>query len=129
MIVEAFVLCDAATEQNGKLNILGAFDKIWVKKIPVKHRRFEVATRLRCLKAGIRSIKIIFTNPDGKFIGPKLEGNIDFAKDNGVGNVILTCYGIEFEKLGKYKVDLLIDNKVVASNPLHITKLTQENKK
>ena len=36
MNIEAFLLCDAATDQQGKLNILGAFDNLYAKKIPTK---------------------------------------------------------------------------------------------
>ncbi|MHC4882477.1 MAG: DUF6941 family protein, partial [Planctomycetota bacterium] len=32
--MEAFLLCDAATDQNGKLNVLGAFDNIFAKETP-----------------------------------------------------------------------------------------------
>jgi len=35
MRLEVFSLCDAATSEKGKLNILGAFDTIWVSKIPL----------------------------------------------------------------------------------------------
>ena len=32
MEVEAFLLCDCATDQQGKLNILGAFDRLYTTK-------------------------------------------------------------------------------------------------
>ena len=37
MNIQVAVLCDAATEENGKLNLLGAFDTIIAQQIPATH--------------------------------------------------------------------------------------------
>jgi len=50
MNIELFVLCDAATDQQGKLNILGAFDSLWAQKVPVSHPQCAVALRIRFSK-------------------------------------------------------------------------------
>ena len=47
MRVEVFSLCDAATTDGGKLNLLGAFDAIWVKTMPVVHAQCAIALRVR----------------------------------------------------------------------------------
>ena len=43
MNIEVFSLCDAATNDRGKLNILGAFDTIGLVKLPGVHLQCSVA--------------------------------------------------------------------------------------
>jgi hypothetical protein len=78
MEVEAFILCDCATDQQGKLNILGAFDRLYARKIPAVHPACAVAVRLRFSKIeeGDHTIRINFIDADGNPAGPVLERNI-----------------------------------------------------
>ena len=127
MNIETFLLCDAATQQQGKLNVLGAFDNIWAKKIPAKHPACSIATRIRFSKIedGNHSVKINIIDLDGQNIGPKLEGNISVQTksnvDSSVTNLILNIQGLEFKKYGQYRVNLAIDGQEVASLPLRVT--------
>ena len=47
MYIEVMALCDAATESQGKLNILGTFDTIFTQKLPVMCSHSAVALRVR----------------------------------------------------------------------------------
>ena len=129
MNIEAFLLCDAATDQNGKLNVLGAFDNVFAKETPVRHRMCSIAARIRFSKieAGDHTVKIFVIDADGNFIGPKLEGGIsvrigDNASTAAV-NLILYMQNIEFQQFGQYQIDLAIDGTVQASLPLHIRQI------
>jgi hypothetical protein len=129
--MEAFLLCDAATDQNGKLNVLGAFDNIFAKETPVRHRGCSIAARIRFSKieAGDHSVEIFIVDADGNSIGPKLEGGIsvrigDNAPD-AVVNLILNMQNLEFQRYGQYQIDLAIDGAVLASLPLHIRAVPQ----
>ncbi|MHC4906307.1 MAG: DUF6941 family protein [Planctomycetota bacterium] len=131
MNMEAFLLCDAATDQNGKLNVLGAFDNIFAKETPVRHRGCSIAARIRFSKieAGDHSVEIFIVDADGNSIGPKLEGGIsvrigDNAPD-AVVNLILNMQNLEFQRYGQYQIDLAIDGAVLASLPLHIRAVPQ----
>ncbi|MHC5119734.1 MAG: DUF6941 family protein [Planctomycetota bacterium] len=131
MNMEAFLLCDAATDQNGKLNVLGAFDNIFAKETPVRHRGCSIAARIRFSKieAGDHSVEIFIVDADGNSIGPKLEGGIsvrigDNAPD-AVVNLILNMQNLEFQQYGQYQIDLAIDGAVLASLPLHIRAVPQ----
>ena len=53
MNIEAFLLCDAATDQLGKLNILGAFDNIFTKKVPFVHPACTIVARIRFEKKAL----------------------------------------------------------------------------
>lgn len=126
MNIESFLLCDAATDQQGKLNVLGAFDNIFAKELPIRHRACSIATRIRFSKieAGDHAVRIFIIDADGNSVGPKLEGNIAVRiGDNAstaVVNLILNIQNLEFKQFGQYQIDLGVDGSVQASLPLNI---------
>lgn len=129
MNIEAFLLCDAATDQQGKLNVLGAFDNIFTQKTPVQYPACAVAARLRFEKVeeGEHSIRIYIMDEDGASVGPKLNGNITVRVPENVGtavaNLILNIRGLEFKRFGKYRIDLAVDGNIQASLPLRVNQV------
>ena len=77
MDIEAFLLCDAATDQHGKLNILGAFDRIFAGEVPMTHPACSVAARIRFdrIEEGQHEVRLLMIDQDGKTLGPKLKAN------------------------------------------------------
>lgn len=126
MNVEAFLLCDAATDQRGKLNVLGAFDTIWAKQLPITHPACSIALRIRfeTSECGEHPVKIQIIDQDGNRAGPKLEGNINVRAGEGRGstitNLILNIQGLKFEGYGEYRIDLIIDNQKIADLPFAV---------
>ena len=129
MNIEAFLLCDAATEQQGKLNVLGAFDNIYAKKVPTMHPACAIAARIRFKKVeeGNHSVRIQIIDQDGKNVCPKLEGKISVrtmpGHDSTLANLILNIQRLEFKQYGQYRVDLAIDNKIEGSLPFHVREI------
>ncbi len=127
MNIEAFLLCDAATDQLGKLNVLGAFDNIYFQKVPAQYPACALAARVRFekIEEGNHPIRIFIMDEDGASIGPKLEGGISVRVaqhySTSVANLILNMRGLEFKRFGNYQVDLAIDGNIVASLPLRIS--------
>ncbi|HHT9115304.1 MAG: hypothetical protein HY607_04970 [Planctomycetes bacterium] len=121
---EVFVLCDAATETVGKLNILGAFDNIYSRFAPATHPQCAIALRVRFnqIEKGEHKIRVNIVDEDGKLIMPSLDAkiNVDFPQnmDSSIANLILNIHGLKIEKFGKYSVDLAIDGRQEASLPL-----------
>jgi carbon monoxide dehydrogenase subunit G len=132
MNIEAFLLCDAATDQQGKLNVLGAFDNIFAKQLPAVHPACAIATRVRfdSIEEGPHSVRIQIIDQDGRNIGPKLEGNIAVRLvpnlDSTVTNFVLNIQGLEFKQYGKYRIDLAIDGDIKASLPLQMSKVPSQ---
>ena len=122
---EVFVLCDAATETVGKLNILGAFDNIYSRPSPATHPQCAIALRVRFnqIEKGEHKIRVNIVDEDGKLIMPSLDAkiNVDFPQnmDSSIANLILNIHGLKIEKFGKYSVDLAIDGRQEASLPLN----------
>lgn len=127
MNIEAFLLCDAATDQQGKLNILGAFDNIFAKNVPAVHPACAVAARIRFEKKaeGNHPIRINIIDEDGKSIGPNLQGNINVRigdkMDYSTANIVLNIQRLKLEKYGRYWIELSIDNETKRSLPFNLT--------
>lgn len=134
MNVESFLLCDAATDQQGKLNVLGAFDNIFAKQVPIHHPFCSIASRIRFSKneQGEHLVMVSIVDSDGNSIGPRPEGKItvQVADDinSAVLNLILNIQGIEFKEYGYYQIDLLIDGEVRASLPLRVIQPLSQSK-
>lgn len=126
MQIEVFVLCDAATADYGKLNILGAFDTIWVQQVPLVHPQCAVALRVRfsLIERGEHKVLVKLIDLDGKDVIPPGQGhiNVNFSDEQGSGsaNLILNIHGLKLEKFGEYSIDLAIDGQEKASVPLFV---------
>jgi hypothetical protein len=126
MNVEAFLLCDAATDQQGKLNVLGAFDSIYTEKVPTIHPACAIVARIRFEKAeeGSHPVKITIIDEDGKSIGPRLDTTASVRIPDGmvsiVSDLILHLQRIPLTNYGGYRIDLAIDGQIRASLPLNV---------
>ena len=136
MDIEIITLCDAATDQMGKLNILGAFDTIYAESFPYKHHMCAVALRIRFSKIeqGQHSLRLNFVDEDGKDVLPPLKGEIGIRmnedKQSLASNMILYVNGITFNRPGHYSFDLAIDGRSDKSLPVFVRqrKRLEQNK-
>ena len=134
MKTELFILCDAATDYQGKLNILGTFDAIWSKQIPAVHPFCAVALRLRFSKIeeGEHKIKISIIDEDGNAVVKPVEANVriqfkDTPLTSMATNMILNLQGLKFPGFGEYSIDLAIDGRHEASLPLYVRKIPEQS--
>lgn len=133
MKVEMFVLCDAATEHMGKLNLLGTFDSIHARQVPAAHPFCAVAMRLRFERSerGDHRIRVNLIDADGQLVIPSLDANLQvrFAEEapSFAMNLILNLQGIRFVRFGEYSIDLIADGQPVASLPLFVRQMPSPN--
>lgn len=127
MDVEAFLACDAASDQFGKLSVLGAFDAIMAPAAPVVHPQFSIALRIRFKKSESSNhpFRLNVIDEDGKSIFPKpFDGNVNVqiqdAESSAVINVVVNLRDVKFEKFGRYSIDLTMDGKMRGSLPLFV---------
>ena len=124
MIIQMAVLCDAATEDNGKLNVLGAFDTIFTPQLPAVHPQCAIALRLTFSPhdEGERVMNLHFVDADGRAIMPDINLPVHVAIPGdshfGTRNFIIHIQQLKFENPGLYSIDLALDAKSVASIPL-----------
>jgi len=125
MNIQVAVLCDAATNDNEKLNLLGAFDAICTPQLPAVHPQCSVALRVTFFSAdeGQRQLTLNFINADGHSIMPnfppvpvevRLPEDMHFLTRNFIVNI----QQLKFPEAGLYSVDVRFDGETQASIPL-----------
>jgi len=124
MNIQVAVLCDAATDDNGKLNLLGAFDTIYARDLPAIHPQCAVALRVTFLSGdeGKRQLKLNFVDADGRAIMPPIEIPVEVVLPEdmhfGTRNFIINIQQLKFDEPGLYSVDISMDGQSQASIPL-----------
>ncbi len=124
MNIQTAVLCDAATDDNGKLNLLGAFDTIYARELPAIHPQCAVALRVTFLAGdeGKRQLKLNFVDADGHAIMPPIEIPVEVALPDdmhfGTRNFIINIQQLKFEAPGLFSMDLSLDGQPQANIPL-----------
>lgn len=125
MNIQVAVLCDAATDDNGKLNLLGAFDTIYARELPAVHPQCSVALRVTFFSGdeGKHTLRLNFVDADGRSIMPDfppipvevvLPDDVHF----GTRNFIINIQQLKFDEPGLYSVDIALDEQSQASIPL-----------
>ena len=133
MKIEVFALCDAATDNRGKLNILGTFDQIYAASMPVVHPACAIALRMRFdkMEEGAHKVNLQLVNPDGQPVFQPMEGEVQPRMADDVGsvavNLILNFQHVKFESFADYQIDLTIDDLSVASLPLRVREIPQQH--
>jgi hypothetical protein len=125
MNIQVAVLCDAATDDNGKLNLLGAFDTIYARELPAVHPQCSVALRVTFFSGdeGKHTLRLNFVDADGRSIMPDfppipVEVTLPEDVHFGTRNFIINIQQLKFEEPGLYSVDISFDDQSVASIPL-----------
>jgi hypothetical protein len=124
MEIQTAVLCDAATDQFGKLNILGTFDTIQTHALPAIHPQCSVALRMTFNKVeeGQHKVKLNFVDEDGHPVMPDIDVPIDVVVPDDTifisRNFIVNIQKLKFDKSGLYAINLALDSHQVGSIPL-----------
>ena len=130
MQVKLALLADYANVTgDGKLNILGIFDRINLVQVPAVHPQMHLILRLEAHAAERdrpHKIEIRLQDPDG---GTIFEVNGDIVP-HGEGalpistNQILTLNNLQLEKIGAYKFVVFINNDLKSELPLYVEFVT-----
>ena len=124
MNIQIAVLCDAATDYNGKLNILGTFDTIITSQLPAVHPQCSIAMRLAFTKIeeGSHKVKMNFVDEDGRLVMPSIDMPVDVVVPNElnflVRNFVINIQQLKFEKPGQYSIEVAVDGRSETSIPL-----------
>jgi len=97
MNIQVAVLCDAATDDNGKLNLLGAFDTIYTQQLPAIHPQCSIALRVTFSHEdeSAHKLRLNFVDADGGSIMPGIDipvevvlpGDSHFGTRNFIVNI------------------------------------------
>jgi hypothetical protein len=125
MNIQVAVLCDAATNDNEKLSLLGAFDAICTPQLPAVHPQCSIALRVTFFSGdeGHHTLRFNFVDADGRSITPnfpaiqvevKLPDDLHFL----TRNFIVNLQQLKFDNPGLYSVDIRLDDESQCSIPL-----------
>ncbi|MDB6052840.1 MAG: hypothetical protein JWN25_363 [Verrucomicrobiales bacterium] len=129
MNIQVAVLCDAATDYQGKLNLLGTFDTIYTSRLPAIHPQCSVALRVvfQKIEEGAHKLKMNFVDEDGKLVMPSLDVPVEVTLPESEQflskNFIVNIQQLKFDKIGVYSIDIAVDGRQETSIPLSV-KLT-----
>ncbi len=125
MNIQVAVLCDAATDDNGKLNLLGAFDTIYTQQLPAVHPQCSIALRVTFFSGdeGKHTLQFNFVDADGRSIMPHFPAipvEVVLPEDMhfGTRNFIVNIQQLKFENPGLYSIDISVDDRSQTSVPL-----------
>ena len=125
MNIQVAVLCDAATDDNGKLNLLGAFDTIYTQQLPAVHPQCSIALRVTFSSddEGKHQLQLNFVDADGHSIMvnfPPIPVEVALPEDMhfGTRNFIVNLQQMKFENPGLYSIDISLDGQSQTSIPL-----------
>lgn len=130
MNIHVAVLCDAATDYNGKLSLLGTFDTIYARQFPAHHPQCSVALRIAFsrIEEGMHKVKVNFVDEDGKLVMPSIEIPLETKLDEDANflcrNFIINIQQLKFDQPGHYAIDLAVDGRLEASIPLRVKQVT-----
>lgn len=128
MKVELLAICDAATDYQGRLSILGVFEGIAAPKLPVIRERCSIVTRMRfdADEAGSHQLKIALRNQKGVLLIPELKArfNVKAPVERGsvAANLVLNLNKLKIGEFGLHEIALFIDDELVESVPLTVAR-------
>ena len=126
------LLADAANiSREGKLNILGAFDRIYGTKFPLQWPRMVRVTRFEASAAEYgseKSLEIVTLDADGKRLGSasgKMKiGTGQSGRQIKINHVL--PMGMTFPAPGQYSVEILVNGEPKAAVPLEVVQREQK---
>jgi hypothetical protein len=130
MNTEIFTICDFAnSDSGGKLNVIGSFDHIFSREVPIVHPSCSIAAKMRFaqIEVGQKRISISFVNSDGKAVLPPFSQQIDVmlrpGESTAIAQLVVTMQQLQLPSLGEYSIDLAVDGRQEASIPLYAVQL------
>ena len=132
MEVAFALLADAANvSREGKLNVLGAFDRIYGAKFPLRWPRMVLVTRFEASAAEFgseKSLEIVTMDADGKQLG-KASGKMKIGEGRTGRQIKINHVlpmGMTFPAPGEYSIEVLVNGESKVTVPLEVVQREQK---
>lgn len=130
MDVEIFAICDAATMNADKMNLLGPFDSINSAVEPITFPSCSMAIRMRFQRseAGSHALQILVLDDSGKEVLPAIRADIDAMipgarAPSSIVHLVVGIAPLKLPHFGEYRIVLQIDGQTQKSLPLRTRRL------
>lgn len=129
MIASLAVACDyALIDQQGKLSVLGIFERIWVEHFPAVHPRLHLVLRLkgRRTEIGEHAIVIRLVDDGGREV-LRGDGAVQIGEPPaGVLEVeagAVLAFDVPLERPGIYTFEIAVDGSLEATVPIAVSQI------
>lgn len=120
-------MCDfAMTSREGKLSIIGIFDRMFVVNTPAKFTRFFIVSTLEGEPGSEHKITFNVKTPSGKKLMEGKEMTIKLG-GNGKSNTITDISNFPLPEIGEYRLSILEDGKTIDEKIFAVSKVTTES--
>ena len=126
MDIQVATLCDSAADYAGKLCVLGAFDTIVAKAMPVIHPQCAFALRM-CFRPEddeAITLRISLIDGDGTDVIPPFEPRIEVRVPPDAffvtQNLVLNLQRLTFKEPGAFSVDVSSGDEILRRVPIRV---------
>ena len=117
MKVNFLVVCDGAVRTQGKLNILGLFNVINVRKLPTQQPFMALVAELNA-EPGEHEFWFEFKSSTGQDLAPPTPKGKFRVGDVGLGEIVAELRQFPLEKAGFLSIQLLINGVLAGQRDL-----------
>ncbi len=128
MTVQLATLCDSASDYQGKLCLLGAFDTLCSREFPVVHPQCSLVVRMifEPEDAGRHPFIIRCFDPAGQECLPPFDPVVEVVFPSNfvpfvTRNIVLNLQRLRVERPGVYRWVIQLGEATLASIPLRVT--------
>lgn len=126
--IETLVICDLAQiTQDGKLNIIGVFERIYAQALPMRYPRFFIVGMLSGEPLSHHTVQFSIMNPRGEHIIRQYE-MVTRLGYNSKANVLNDLTGTIFEDTGIYTMTMTVDNLLTRNYQFEILEATDQSR-
>jgi len=130
--IEIFAVCDGASEQGGRLSLIGTYDTIGSGSFPFVVPQMTVVLRLRFWPGEARrhNVRLEVTSPDGQRAGSPLEGEMNLHPTDddltGAYNIIAHLRDTPIEEPGEHVIDFRLDDQLQGRLPICVRRQAEK---
>ncbi|HZH99407.1 MAG TPA: hypothetical protein VEX38_10590 [Fimbriimonadaceae bacterium] len=129
MILRYALLADHANAtQDGKLNVMGIFDRLFATSFPAVHRELYLVTCLETEAADegeTHEVHVQLINSDGQAL-TDLRGQLSLGQGKQIINQLHVFQDLRFENAGGYQFNIFLDGQLAKSVELELQFLPQQ---
>lgn len=129
--IEMFTLCDGASEQGGRLSLIGTYEAIHAVNFPCVVPQITAVLRVRFWphEGALHAFRLVLTNPDGKPLGMLLDAMATlqpFTHGRSLTcNIIAHLQHVGIEGPGEHTLDFYVNDRLEGRLPLSILRVAQ----
>lgn len=119
----AFFADAVSIDRDGKVNALGIFDVLLVRRLPVTHARMYYVVKIHYPRAeyGAHRVELTLINPDGVPVMPTQELGVNIVEGNDSSTHIIDFNRVSFDTAGPHEMVVAVDGVRIGACGLSVT--------